>query len=544
MTFRSIVPLSVHISFFILFCVTDVFALANEKIVIAKVISAKGLVFAQSGSMEKRKLKRRSKIYSEDTILTSKSASTQIRFSDGSLISLEQESEFTISEYTFNNNEDDKVIFNLLEGKLRTITGKIGKKTKKNYQMKTPVATIGIRGTHYVINVCQLRCSKRHQDKVKQGLYGGVYEGSILTSNSKGNKGFNKDEFFFVETKNSKPDVLLQVPQTLRQQVDNPENKLSKKTEEEVIEALPEDTNGIVEITPQEAPLISGPLSINDTLPLTQVDVLTETIKEGVNNLIPKEVSEFHSDELSNIRAAPSGSFTAIAMSYDNLSNNAHTITELMESGVDGQANLGEILPGPDNLVIKVEDNLPPCNPCMADVKNAYLLDDGGDPLGLNWGRWRGNISVEDQFGLQNIDDTNLHYIYIGKITPIEGIPISGVYRFNYVGGTRPTSNKGHIGSILPGTGLTIDFSALTMNADINVKINNKILNASGMKAFSTSGKNIMTLTGTCSGCSQSLLNGGEFKTILVGDNGEGAAGPFSIDTSDEDVSGVIFLKR
>jgi len=327
MTFRTIVLLSVHISFFILFCVTDVFALVNEKIVIAKVISAKGLVFAQSGSMEKRKLKRRSKIYSEDTILTNKNASTQIRFSDGSLISLEQESEFTISEYTFNDNEDDKVIFNLIEGKLRTITGKIGKKTKKNYQMKTPVATIGIRGTHYVINVCQSRCSKRHHGKVKQGLYGGVYEGSILTSNTNGDKGFNKDEFFFVKTKNSKPDVLLQVPKTLRRKVDNPENKLSKKTKKETIKVLPEDTNDIVKITPQEAPLISGPLSINDTLPLTKVDVLTETIKEGANNLIPKKLSEFHSDKLTNKRAAFPGSYAAIAMSYDNLSNNAHTVT-------------------------------------------------------------------------------------------------------------------------------------------------------------------------------------------------------------------------
>jgi len=215
-----------------------------------------------------------------------------------------------------------------------------------------------------------------------------------------------------------------------------------------------------------------------------------------------------------------------------------------MESGTDGQAYLGAILPGPDNLVIKAESNLAPCNPCVADVKNAYLLDDGGDPLGINWGRWRGNITVKDQFGLQNVDDTNLHYINIGNKTPIESVPTSGVFRFNYVGGTRPTSNKGRVGSILPGTGLTIDFSTLNMNADINVKIDNKILNASGMTSYSVSGKSVMALTGTCSGCSQSSLNGGEFQTILVGPNGEGAAGPFSIYTSDEDVSGVIFLKR
>ncbi|MDX1434446.1 MAG: FecR domain-containing protein, partial [Gammaproteobacteria bacterium] len=40
--------------------------------------------------------------------------------------------------------------FSLLKGGLRTITGAIGKLNRKAYQIRTPVATIGIRGTEYL----------------------------------------------------------------------------------------------------------------------------------------------------------------------------------------------------------------------------------------------------------------------------------------------------------------------------------------------------------------------------------------------------------
>ena len=66
--------------------------------------------------------------------------------------------------------------------------------------MRTPVATIGIRGTHYVLNYCSSNCAKKHQGQVKKGLYGGVYQGSIWAKNKTGDKGFNKDDYFYVQS--------------------------------------------------------------------------------------------------------------------------------------------------------------------------------------------------------------------------------------------------------------------------------------------------------------------------------------------------------
>ena len=76
----------------------------------------------------------------------------QIRFTDGAFTSVLPNSEFRIDEYGFDKDkeENSKSFFSLLKGGLRTITGAIGKLRKGAYRVKTPVATIGIRGTEYV----------------------------------------------------------------------------------------------------------------------------------------------------------------------------------------------------------------------------------------------------------------------------------------------------------------------------------------------------------------------------------------------------------
>lgn len=133
-------------------------------------------------------------VYIGDTIVVSENGFVQIRFVDNTLIALQPNSEFVVEEYVYHGKEDGsgKLLFNLLKGGLHTISGTIG---KKNYRMKTPVATIGIRGTHYGLRICQQNCDAGALD----GLYGGVLEGKIFVNAKGGGEGlFGKDGFFFV----------------------------------------------------------------------------------------------------------------------------------------------------------------------------------------------------------------------------------------------------------------------------------------------------------------------------------------------------------
>jgi hypothetical protein len=75
----------------------------------------------------------------------------QIRFTDGSLMSLQPNTVFGLDNYTFSRNkpQDGTLLFNFIRGGIRTVSGAIGRVNRANYAVKTPVGTIGIRGTGY-----------------------------------------------------------------------------------------------------------------------------------------------------------------------------------------------------------------------------------------------------------------------------------------------------------------------------------------------------------------------------------------------------------
>lgn len=116
-----------------------------------QVIVASGTVQALAASGEVRELRRRSPVFAGDTIRTAPASEVQLRFADGALLALRADSEFRVDEYRFSNQggAGDRSVSTLLKGGLRTITGVIGKQDPQAYEVKTPVATIGVRGTHY-----------------------------------------------------------------------------------------------------------------------------------------------------------------------------------------------------------------------------------------------------------------------------------------------------------------------------------------------------------------------------------------------------------
>lgn len=113
-----------------------------------KTIMAKGSVEAKVDN-DVRNLKRRSPIYIEDLVTTGISSVTQLRMIDGGMLSLQPESELTVNQYLFNEStQSGNVSMTLIKGGLRTVTGALNK-ASNNYKMNTPVASIGVRGTHY-----------------------------------------------------------------------------------------------------------------------------------------------------------------------------------------------------------------------------------------------------------------------------------------------------------------------------------------------------------------------------------------------------------
>ncbi|PPD53656.1 MAG: hypothetical protein CTY10_08395 [Methylotenera sp.] len=78
----------------------------------------------------------------------------QLSLIDGGKVSLQPNTVYKINKYEFSGKEDgsEYAFTELVKGGLRTVSGLIGHKNRDRYQLKTAVATIGIRGTEFTVN--------------------------------------------------------------------------------------------------------------------------------------------------------------------------------------------------------------------------------------------------------------------------------------------------------------------------------------------------------------------------------------------------------
>jgi hypothetical protein len=90
-------------------------------------------------------------INEKESILSGKTGSAQLRMIDDGIVAVRPETALRIDEYKFADKEDgtERGFFSLLKGGFRSITGLIGRGNKDNYGIRTPSATIGIRGTDH-----------------------------------------------------------------------------------------------------------------------------------------------------------------------------------------------------------------------------------------------------------------------------------------------------------------------------------------------------------------------------------------------------------
>lgn len=87
-----------------------------------------------------------------------------------------------------------RAFFKLLKGGFRAVSGLIGKIEHNDYRVTTPVATIGIRGTDYLLILCDLACDSDPvlRDSLPEGgsadggLVVGVISGGVFVANEAG----------------------------------------------------------------------------------------------------------------------------------------------------------------------------------------------------------------------------------------------------------------------------------------------------------------------------------------------------------------------
>ena len=160
----------------------------SPKIKVGYVAKIAGKANARDINGRMLQLQVNSRIFEGDRLETEPGAQLYILMDDGAEVHLKEDSVLKVSEYaiTAGYDESSSSILDLLRGGLRKLTGSIGASALANYQVQTGLATIGIRGTEYVIKLCkQDDCSQtvsRNDPDAK--LHAVVLKGAItMTTN-------------------------------------------------------------------------------------------------------------------------------------------------------------------------------------------------------------------------------------------------------------------------------------------------------------------------------------------------------------------------
>src|SRR5579859_5219522 len=190
-------------------------ALAQE--VAGRVVVSAGDVFIMRGA-ERIPAPFGTQIRPGDQLELGQRSNAQVLFTDQSVVALRSETSFKVEQYEFQGKpaQEQKTLFSLLKGGMRTVTGLIGRVNHDNYSVKTPTATVGIRGTNYTLVQCDGNCRNPNGTAAPGGTYGAVSDGRIGVTNQTGERQFGSDQYFHVASQTSAPTQLIAPPQFLR----------------------------------------------------------------------------------------------------------------------------------------------------------------------------------------------------------------------------------------------------------------------------------------------------------------------------------------
>lgn len=414
-----------------------------------------------------------------DTIATGEKARAQLLMNDGARIALRSGSRFRIDEFSLpaavtapvkatTANASGKAVASLLKGGFRTTTGAIGKDDPAAYAVRTPVGTLGIRGTHYVVVWCTGDCTDapglQPGEVIRDGLYIAVDEGVVVFQYGGREIRLASGQVFFIPAGGGEPEALDRPPAWLegdgagnfrlvgggggRKASETQLPGISDRRKPTGDPALPGSRDG--------QPDGGVDQQIQGTTPDGQTIDLTPGNPQGAQR---RDVAW----SIARLTTAPNGT-----VSVESVPASGYTL--------DGNGNL-----------MRFAGTLPPTVPATFELGAATVVDAAGSPTAiLRWGRWTGGVMVVTANGLpsgENIAQQSLHWLMSGNAGAPPVIPITGSATYALVGSTSPTDDLGAVGSLGSAT-FVADFDTREVTSTLALDINSTPWSASGTGAI------------------------------------------------------------
>ena len=434
---------------------------------------------------------RGQQLESGDTLVTGLSGRMHVRMDDGAVISLKPDSRFELTDYAVEEapapaaqapapaepdapivrtRSNGRAFMSLLKGGFRTITGLIGKADKEAYQIKTPVATIGIRGTHFEIQL------------INGELFLAVWDGAIDVLLPGGTTSFGDGQQFSFGLVNDEGEVtgFDEPPEAFGGTDDTSTLILGGRGESEGQgNGQGEDKDQTDQRRPVEVASTDDPEELDrddDPDPDPEPDPVTP-VATGAGPY------------------RESSGFTTAALSRAVVIEESGDVTGFVAGHPDGAASY--------------------------DVGTAAVTNTGFDPnTEIRWGRWADGVATIAIEGgaTENLDLTSqsLHYI-VGPTGDEPVLPITGTASYTLVGNTNPTDGNGNVG-VLGSASLSANFTERTVDSVIDLAIADTVWNASGSGTL-TDDSNLFSGTyDTVSVNGETAGNSGIFDGFFIGD--------------------------
>lgn len=369
-------------------------------------------------------------VESGDLLAVGDRSALQVRFTDESVVALRANSQFRIDNYSFEKNpETDRSVLGLLKGGMRTITGLIGKANQKNYLVQTATATIGIRGTHFLVVSCNNDCVRPDGTLEANGTFGSVADGRITVSNAAGTRDFGQQDAFHVPTATSAPVRLLAPPAILSDRGQASRGQSSAAAARDGDAGTDSGRSGNARIS-------TSPQLTEQRAPRTELITL---------------ITNVSSSDSQNVRSPSSGEISTVEFQG----------FRLPDGFSDTRLNAERLI-----IISKpVKDDADLANAFIVNAQSAAAAIGRFRPVSSNAaaGAYWYYVPPTQAFGL------GTHRAF--GDAPTVAMPAAGIAQYNPVGGTAPTDNYGRAGAFT-GASLTMNFGSQQVTSQSAMSIN------------------------------------------------------------------------
>ncbi len=478
---------------FALFVVISLFfasTAAAENLIAGNFIFVHGEVWVVKTSNTQQPAEKGARIYETDTIITSKKGTAQLIMSDGAYLSIKPDTTLKIEVYKYKSDENgtEKSIISLIKGCFRSVTGLIGRKNKDNYKVKTPLATIGIRGTDHE----PLYIPEPEDGEIsfaEPGVYDKVNSGETYIQNEAGTVTVLPNQVGYAPDADTLPTILERTPEYFKtatpsssdDETSDEKNDVSAEQSEEAMAALNNTDlfENILEESltfsvgsgyhPVEQEIIALDEN-NNPYNMSNLASIEMPTTQQPEDLTPEDPTPEDPTPVDPI-VLLSGYFSwADNTTFNGIISMNADDTE-MQTDVDGNLEgcQYDAHPSPNPNWTETVRLVNPTSPTYQEANHF-------SETGIRFGTWQADSIERVSYG-GTVESSLLgnglaHWIMGTELSPYHlSQALTGTLSFSLDGATSPTNQDG-VAGVLNSASLSVDFTRQTVDTALDLTVN------------------------------------------------------------------------